>query len=125
MKTECPHCRHEYDLPETFKGQKVKCIKCGEVFVIKEPVKKTAPPPQPVPPRKKDAPAPKLIKCPTCGKSVASSAPYCPHCGVVVNKQEAKLQKGGFNRKDPVHIAGVVLAIIFVYILILLILAGR
>lgn len=40
MKTECPHCRHEYDLPETFKGQKVKCIKCGEVFVIKEPVKK-------------------------------------------------------------------------------------
>lgn len=42
MKTECPHCRHEYDLPETFKGQKVKCIKCGEVFVIKEPVKKNS-----------------------------------------------------------------------------------
>lgn len=30
-----------------------------------------------------------LIKCPSCGKNISDKAPYCPHCGLILSKQDA------------------------------------
>ena len=34
MKTQCPHCQTKFNAPDKHKGKKVKCPKCGQLFVI-------------------------------------------------------------------------------------------
>jgi len=38
VKTQCPKCDARYDVSETHKGKKVKCLKCNEFFVIVEKI---------------------------------------------------------------------------------------
>ena len=56
-----------------------------------------------------------LIKCRACGKDVSENAPTCPNCGEPINRKEAKkLSSGGIDFKDPVHIIGLIIAILIV-----------
>ena len=49
MKTQCPKCKNEQDVPEQYGGKEVKCLKCKELFVALEykPVAMPQSPPQP------------------------------------------------------------------------------
>lgn len=51
-----------------------------------------------------------LRKCPTCGSDVSVRAPSCPKCGEPFALGAAKV--GGVNMRDPVHLIGVVLAVV-------------
>lgn len=35
IKTQCPHCKAEFDAPERYKGKQIKCLKCNQIFTIK------------------------------------------------------------------------------------------
>lgn len=61
MKTQCPECKTEQDVPEQYVGKEVKCLKCKELFVASEhkPVLTPKPPPQPV-----ELPAPSSVYYP-------------------------------------------------------------
>ena len=48
-----------------------------------------------------------LIKCPSCGKSISKQAASCPDCGHTFSRNN-----GGVNLSDPVHLIGVILAIL-------------
>lgn len=50
----------------------------------------------------------KLPKCPACSQSVSRDAASCPRCGHVFK------YAGGINLKDPVHLVGVLIAILMV-----------
>jgi predicted amidophosphoribosyltransferase len=49
-----------------------------------------------------------LITCPACGKQVSKNAAACPNCAEPIAPTRNNTQ--GINFKDPVHIAGVILA---------------
>ena len=51
-----------------------------------------------------------LRTCPACGRDVSIRAPACPHCGEPFKLAAAN--PGGINMRDPVHVAGVVIAVI-------------
>ncbi len=55
-----------------------------------------------------------LIQCPTCGRQVSSNAANCPGCGEVINSKMAK-PAGAINLKDPVHLVGVILAVLVIF----------
>ena len=63
-----------------------------------------------------------LIQCPTCKGEFSSRAFKCPHCGEVINSRMTK-PAGAINLKDPVHLAGVILAGLMVLGVILAIIA--
>ena len=54
-----------------------------------------------------------LIQCPTCGKKISSNAANCPGCGEVINAKMTK-PAGAINLKDPVHLVGVILAVLVI-----------
>ena len=54
-----------------------------------------------------------LITCPACGKPVSKNAPACPSCGEPIRSSVEKAS-GALNMKDPVHVIGVLLAILMV-----------
>ena len=58
-----------------------------------------------------------LIKCPTCGKHVSSNAAACPNCGEIINSKMAK-PAGAINLKDPVHLIGVIIAVLVILAII-------
>ena len=64
-----------------------------------------------------------LIQCPTCKNNVSSNAATCPHCGEVINSRMTK-PAGAINLKDPVHLAGVILAGLMVLGVIVAIIAN-
>lgn len=47
-----------------------------------------------------------LVTCAECGREVSSAATQCPHCGHPM--------RGAINARDPVHFAGIVVAILIV-----------
>lgn len=47
-----------------------------------------------------------LNKCPSCGGTVSSQAAACPKCGHQFKSA------GGVNLRDPVHVVGLVLAVL-------------
>jgi hypothetical protein len=51
-----------------------------------------------------------LKACPACERSVSARAPACPHCGEPFKLAAAN--PGGINMRDPVHVAGVIIAVI-------------
>ena len=48
--------------------------------------------------------------CPMCGRSVSPNAAACPGCGEPIAPARTNTQ--GINLRDPVHIAGVALALL-------------
>ena len=48
-----------------------------------------------------------LSKCPSCSREVSSKAASCPHCG-----HQFKAP-GGINLRDPVHLIGIVIIVLF------------
>ena len=43
MKADCPRCAQSYDVPESFAGEKIKCVRCGEIFIADAPPLPAAP----------------------------------------------------------------------------------
>jgi predicted Zn finger-like uncharacterized protein len=37
IQTNCPHCRHEYRLPDTQLGKRVRCKNCSAIFPVEPP----------------------------------------------------------------------------------------
>lgn len=110
MKTKCPECRQKYELDGEYDGETVECLQCGEKFVVKEfgsPILK------PIPDKLANQKNSKLIECSICGEKIAESAAYCPHCGAVINKKMTKAS-GAINLNDPIHIVGIILAILII-----------
>lgn len=58
VKIICPSCGQEYDVSESYIGQKVECD-CGKKFIAEEAHK----------------------RCPMCGEKILLSAKKCKHCG--------------------------------------------
>lgn len=54
-----------------------------------------------------------LITCPACGKPVSKNAPACPSCGEPI-KSSVEKASGAINIKDPIHIIGILIAILMV-----------
>lgn len=48
-----------------------------------------------------------MTKCPTCGRAISKQAANCPDCGHTFSRNN-----GGVNLGDPVHLVGVILAIL-------------
>jgi len=48
-----------------------------------------------------------MIKCPSCGSDVSSEAVSCPKCGHPLRSTGSSI-----NTKDPVHVIGIILAVI-------------
>jgi len=46
-----------------------------------------------------------MMQCPSCDKTISKKAGNCPDCGHSFNS-------GGISMSDPVHVVGVILAII-------------
>ena len=80
MKTQCPACLIEQDVPDPYKGRTVKCAKCKQPFTVKEhkplppPPISTAPTNENVITRKDNGPKSKSkndfkVKCPKCSCS--------------------------------------------------------
>ncbi len=65
MKTQCPNCKAEQDIPEEYEGRNLKCLSCKTPFLAKEYV---PPPPIKLPPPKPQS-EPPPIKCPKCGST--------------------------------------------------------
>ena len=36
MKTQCPNCKNEQDVPKEYEGQNIKCLSCKTPFLAKE-----------------------------------------------------------------------------------------
>jgi len=36
MKTQCPECKNEQDVPEQYIGKEIKCLKCQKPFLASE-----------------------------------------------------------------------------------------
>ena len=53
-----------------------------------------------------------LIKCTTCDKEMSSNAPACPNCGEPNAEADMKPSQGAINPKDPVHLLGIVVAVL-------------
>ena len=58
-----------------------------------------------------------LMKCPTCGNNVSPNAPTCPRCGEIINKKMTPYT-GKINLKDPVHLIGVIFAILAIFLIV-------
>lgn len=67
IKITCPSCGQEYDVSETYIGQKVECG-CGTKFIAEEAQR----------------------RCPMCGEKVLLSAQKCKHCGEKFGIQSSK-----------------------------------
>lgn len=48
--------------------------------------------------------------CPMCGRSVSPNAAACPGCGEPI--APAKTNTQGINLKDPLHMVGVIIAVL-------------
>lgn len=72
IKITCPSCGQEYDVSETYIGQKVECA-CGTKFIAEEAQK----------------------RCPMCGEKILISAKKCRYCGeyLVDNAAHGKTQR--------------------------------
>jgi len=60
---------------------------------------------------------PTLVKCPACGRDVSDAATSCPHCGQPL-RQQMTPAAGGINMSDPVHVIGVVVAVIILVVFV-------
>ena len=56
-----------------------------------------------------------LITCPICKASVSKNANACIKCGEPISKKMSS-SNGALNLKDPVHLIGIVVCLIFVLI---------
>lgn len=73
MKTKCPACLIEQDVPDPYKGRTVKCTKCKQPFTVKE-YKPLPPSPMPTAPMKENEVKRESrngfkVKCPKCNGS--------------------------------------------------------
>jgi len=50
--------------------------------------------------------ASKLIRCRSCSAAISRKAASCPHCGHAYRKP------GGIDGSDPVHVVGIIAAIL-------------
>src|SRR5580692_4970456 len=50
---------------------------------------------------------PQLSRCPSCSAEVSTRADFCPKCG------HRFRYAGGVNLKDPVHVVGLIICIVF------------
>jgi hypothetical protein len=67
----CPSCGHKTNVPDSFAGKKVKCVKCSALAPVPEP----APGPEaPAAPAAEPAPADVPFTCPSCGAHFEVSA---------------------------------------------------
>jgi uncharacterized paraquat-inducible protein A len=48
-----------------------------------------------------------IVKCPTCDAEVSSEAAACPKCGHQFKSA------GAINLRDPVHVIGIIVALLF------------
>ncbi|MBN2271506.1 MAG: zinc-ribbon domain-containing protein [Sedimentisphaerales bacterium] len=67
MRTQCSHCQSMFKVPEEHKGNKVKCPKCGQLFVIRPFVEKAP-----------------LEVCSSCGRNIGKLDHPCVFEGEVV-----------------------------------------
>ena len=66
MKTQCPICKSEQEIPKEYKGRTIKCLSCKESFIAQKA------PPIIIQTKRKPAkpkPPPVPIKCPNCGST--------------------------------------------------------
>jgi hypothetical protein len=54
-----------------------------------------------------------LRTCPACSRQVSRNAPACPGCGEPF-QEAARRPHGAINPRDPVHAAGIVIAVVIV-----------
>lgn len=54
----------------------------------------------------------RAIRCPACGRVASSRAPACPSCGEPIRSSVERASGGAFSLRDPVHVIGLVLAIL-------------
>lgn len=54
-----------------------------------------------------------LIPCPACASPCSSEAPYCLKCGHPLKKDMEKVH-GAINPKDPVHLVGIIIAVVVI-----------
>jgi uncharacterized membrane protein YvbJ len=55
-----------------------------------------------------------LISCPECSAQVSDAAAACPHCGHPIAPpkiQQVRVERG-INMRDPVHVVGVIIAVV-------------
>ncbi len=64
MEVVCPKCVQSYDVPDSFVGETIKCVKCGEVFAVEAPSLPEVPveaPPEPEPEMPVENEAPEAV----------------------------------------------------------------
>ncbi len=122
MRTQCPHCKAEFNSPDEGEGKEVKCPKCAEPFVIAPLAEKLT-----------------VEVCTSCGKRIGKLEQACLFEGNIVcaqcdsklrlkpngpTEQEVNLsgatleqiQKGNLKAPVEVSIGGMIVAAIFVFI---------
>ena len=114
--TICYECGTYQQVPAHYIGQEIKCNQCGVTFTAvnaaktKNPVRqqqKVNPVSASPTKQTETMDSSNLIKCPSCGKSISRQAASCPDCGHTFSRNN-----GGVNLSDPIHLIGVILAIL-------------
>jgi len=78
MKTQCPHCNAKFTAPDGSVGKKVKCPRCGQLFVIAIL-----------------AEIPRMETCTKCGRPIGQSEQACVfNGGIVCQECDESLRKG-------------------------------
>lgn len=101
MKTQCPHCKAKFNVPDEYKGKKVKCLKCQESFICVEFETTTIPATTP------KAPIEVTEKCKNCGRNIGElEKTYILNGNVVCTQcNEIILPPVGVSSQRPIYVA--------------------
>lgn len=72
MKTKCPHCQQNFEVPDVYKDRPVKCASCGEGFTV-QPINAA-----PIGVSSESGKG--VAECPYCRESIIPGAIKCKHC---------------------------------------------
>src|ERR1039457_3370046 len=94
VQTICQYCRHEFEADA--EDRTAKCPVCNrETKISAQKISS---------PNKLES---QLTSCPSCNAEVSTKADFCPKCG------HRFRYAGGVNLKDPVHVIGLIICVIF------------
>lgn len=105
MKTQCPHCKAKINAPDEYKGKKLKCPKCKELFACVEPAVAATP-------AKRPKPAEEVSKkCENCGRTIGKLEQgyvyrgnvVCPEC----NEHLQRARNGGVRVQSRVPLSAI------------------